>query len=94
MARVLAQVFLETCENSFGLFLVVITLLFGAYIVHNAIYNRYFHPLSKFPGPFLGTITQFYLVYVIASVPTYGLELHRKYGAAISFPLSTRKVTN
>lgn len=94
MAQVLAHGFLETCEKSFGLFLGGITLAFGAYIVYNAIYNRYFHPLSKFPGPFLGSITQFYLVYVIASVPTFGLELHRKYGNAILYPPCTTTITN
>ena len=52
----------------------------GTYFVWKAVYNRYFHPLSGFPGPVLGSITDFYLVYIIASVPTFGLELHKKYG--------------
>ncbi len=53
---------------------------FFTYVFSTAIYNRYFHPLAKFPGPFLGSLTSWYLVHVICSVPTYGLELHKKYG--------------
>lgn len=51
-----------------------------AYILYVGIYNRYFHPLAKFPGPLLGSMTDWYLVYIICSVPTFGLELHKKYG--------------
>lgn len=50
------------------------------FIVSKGFYNRYFHPLRHFPGPFWGGITDFYLVYMIASVPTFGLDLHKKYG--------------
>ncbi|KAI2610041.1 cytochrome P450 monooxygenase [Hypoxylon fragiforme] len=53
------------------------------YVFSTAIYNRYFHPLAKFPGPFLGSLTSWYLVHVICSVPTYGLELHKKYGPIV-----------
>ncbi|OTB02431.1 hypothetical protein M426DRAFT_13577 [Hypoxylon sp. CI-4A] len=53
------------------------------YIPSVCVYNRYFHPLAGFPGPFLGSLTEWYLVYVICSVPTFGLELHKKYGPII-----------
>ena len=45
------------------------------------IYNRYFHALSKYPGPFWGSVTDFYKFYMITSVPTLGLELHKKHGS-------------
>lgn len=48
-----------------------------------AIRRRYFHPLSRFPGPFWGSLTDWYLVWVIKSVPTYGLDLHKKYGPIV-----------
>lgn len=50
------------------------------FVISKGFYNRYFHPLRNFPGPFWGGITDFYLVYMIASVPTFGLDLHKKYG--------------
>ncbi|KAI5921322.1 cytochrome P450 [Camillea tinctor] len=53
------------------------------YFVVLGVYNHFFHPLAKFPGPFLGSITDWYLVYVICSVPTLGLELHKKYGPIV-----------
>lgn len=53
------------------------------YAIGKGIYNKFFHPLANFPGPFLGGFTEWYLVYVICSVPTFGLELHKKYGKAI-----------
>ena len=53
-------------------------------ILLQALYNHYFHTLSTIPGPFWGSITQFYLVRVIASVPMLGLELHKKHGMTLS----------
>ena len=50
------------------------------YTVGICVYNKYFHPLARYPGPFLGALTGWYLVYVIGSVPTFGHELHKKYG--------------
>lgn len=44
------------------------------------IQNRYFHPLSKFPGPFWASVTDLYLVFFIPSVPIFGLKLHKKHG--------------
>lgn len=60
------------------LYVLAVALLL--YTVGKCIYNKFFHPLAKFPGPFLGGFTDWYLVYVICSVPTFGLELHKKYG--------------
>lgn len=64
-------------------------------LVTKGIYNRYCHPLSKFPGPFWGSCTDLYLVFIIGSIPTYGYELHEKYGTIsnekknISSPLTS-----
>ncbi|OTA55118.1 cytochrome P450 monooxygenase [Hypoxylon sp. EC38] len=54
-----------------------------AYVLSTGVYNKFFHPLAKFPGPFMGAMTEWYLVYVICSVPTFGLELHKKYGPIV-----------
>ena len=55
-------------------------------LITKGVYNRHFHPLSKFPGPFWGSVTDLYLVYMITSVPTFGLELHKKHGSFRSIP--------
>ena len=56
--------------------LIVIFLL----LLSRAIYNRYFHPLSVYPGPFWASITDFNKFYTINSIPTSGLHLHKKHG--------------
>lgn len=50
------------------------------FIVSKTAYNLYFHPLAKIPGPWLGRATEWYLFFVICSIPTLGHELHKKYG--------------
>ncbi len=62
-----------------GLLLCMISLLF------KGVYNRYFHPLAGYPGPFWATVTDFYKFYTINSIPTLGLKLHDTYGP---FPTS------
>ena len=51
-------------------------------IVANAIYNRYFHPLHKFPGPFWGSVTDLYNTYLLSTrqVHVKQLRLHEQYG--------------
>ena len=59
--------------------ILVLVLCFAAFIIRG-VYNRYFHPLHRFPGPFWGSVTDFYKFYMITTVPTFGLQLHKKYG--------------
>jgi len=58
-----------------------ISVLFGI-LVLQIIYNRYFHPLRNFPGPFWGSVTDFYKLFVVAKMDahTRGVEMHKKYG--------------
>ena len=60
------------------LFLAVIALT--VCVVYKAVFNRYFHPLARYPGPFWGGVTDFYKFYAINSIPTEGLRLHEKHG--------------
>lgn len=53
-----------------------------AFILLRGFYNRYLHPLRGFPGPFWGSVTDFYKLFIVSKMDahTRGLELHKKYG--------------
>ena len=46
------------------------------------IYDRYFHPLQDFPGPFWGSVTDLSKLSALSTsdITAVSLELHRKYG--------------
>ena len=54
------------------------------------LYNRYFHPLRKFPGPFWGSVTDFYKLFIISKMDahTRGVEMHKKYGRYRDFQIT------
>lgn len=56
--------------------------LFLAHLCYTIISRRWFSPLSKFPGPFWGSITDLYSAYINFSGKLYLVQydLHRKYG--------------
>ncbi|KAJ9662012.1 hypothetical protein H2201_006301 [Coniosporium apollinis] len=64
-------------------------LAFSAYIafriVYQIVYYRFFHPLSKFPGPFWGSVTRLWVAYHNVKEDECELEyaLHKKYGPVI-----------
>ncbi|KAL2110426.1 hypothetical protein VUR80DRAFT_8124 [Thermomyces stellatus] len=66
-----------------------LALLVPAYLAWSALYQvvyyRFFHPLSKFPGPFWGSITRLWITYhnVKEDECQTFRELHRKYGPVI-----------
>ena len=64
----------------------VVGLLF--YSLVRVIYNVYFHPLSRFPGPRGAACTRWWLAYMElgrgVSLSTLRTGLHQKYG---TFPL-------
>ena len=72
-----------------GIFITAVGLLFYALV--RVIYNVYFHPLSRFPGPRGAACTRWWLAYMElgmgVSLSTLREELHKKYG---TFPLATR----
>ena len=73
-----------------ALLLAVLALYLGAV----AVYNLYFHPLAKFPGPKLAAATGWYEFYhdiVHRGMFIWKLdELHKKYGTLIVFAASAR----
>jgi hypothetical protein len=54
------------------------------YTLVRIIYNAYFHPLSRFPGPRGAACTRLWLAYMEVgkgiSLSTLRAELHQKYG--------------
>lgn len=66
--------------------LAIAGLVFGvstAYII----YQLYFHPLARYPGPLLGKLTQWYDVYhaYIGDKHVLFYHLHQKYGPVVRF---------
>ena len=57
---------------------------FGWKVLYQIVYYRFFHPLSKFPGPFWGSITRLWITYhnVKEDEPQTFRELHKKHGKA------------
>jgi hypothetical protein len=62
--------------------------LFGtvaAWLATLVLYRRFFHPIARIPGPFLASITHFYIVYynLFSGKSQFYLQvekLHDKYG--------------
>jgi hypothetical protein len=52
------------------------------FVAYRYIYNTYFHPLSKFPGPFWGRMTRLWLAYhnIRSTEVEAEYKLHKKYG--------------
>ncbi len=63
----------------FFLYIVVPSLCI---FVARGVYNRYYHPLRDFPGPFWSSFTDLYKLFVLScsDVSSLGLELHKRYG--------------
>ncbi|KAJ9641648.1 hypothetical protein H2204_002710 [Knufia peltigerae] len=64
-----------------------LVLLGVATILAKIIYNTWFHPLSKFPGPFLASQTDLWRVYQLTTrhMPETLLQLHEKYGPVVRY---------
>nr|AAS88583.1 PAH-inducible cytochrome P450 monooxygenase PC-PAH 5 [Phanerodontia chrysosporium] len=62
-------------------------LAFAAYVVANIIYNLYFHPLAKFPGPRAAAASRWWKAYVEVykgeSIVDRLFELHAEYGDVV-----------
>ena len=49
------------------------------------LYMRYFHPLSKYPGPFVASLTHLWKAYTMyqGQMEHVILDLHRKHGSIV-----------
>jgi hypothetical protein len=55
---------------------------FLVYYVTSVIYTRYFHSLSAFPGPFFGSISNFWKLWILSTTESHtrALDYHKTYG--------------
>ena len=65
--------------------LTISLILFVLYGIYRAIYNRYFHPLRQFPGPFWASVSDFFKLWILHTkqAHTLGLQYHEKYGPVV-----------
>lgn len=63
----------------------IVLVGFGLYLVAYVVYQRYFHPLAKYPGPFLASLTNFWKAYEVGTLafPTRLCAVHEKYGSVV-----------
>lgn len=62
-----------------------ITTLSTAVVLIYIVYMRFLHPLSKYPGPLLATLTNGYKAYYVYNLRLHEklLELHMQYGPVV-----------
>lgn len=72
-------------QNHLTLVLETFAGIWFAHLLGVAIYNRYFHPLKDFPGPFWASITSLWLYRAVslAQHDDYQLPIHKKYGPMV-----------
>ena len=58
----------------------------ASFILYRAVYNRYLHPLRRFPGPFCASVSDLYNTYIFGTRKGHLklLELHERYGANVA----------
>lgn len=82
MSVLLSNLCYRLCNMLFSIspsaLLAIVSLFLLAYIV----YQRHFHPLSRFPGPYLASLTNFYRFHheLRGDLPTVLHSAHQKYG--------------
>lgn len=70
---------------SLSLVLRTVFLAWAVYFVLGCVYNRYFHPLRHFPGPFWASVSNFWKLYIVSTKESHtrGIKYHEKYGPVI-----------
>ncbi|KPI37255.1 Pisatin demethylase [Cyphellophora attinorum] len=59
----------------------LLSVAFCSYVVIWVVYTRFFHPLSKFPGPFLASVTDWWYFFSLRLkfIDNHRYTLHRRY---------------
>jgi hypothetical protein len=88
MASLLRQVIANPIPWASVLLLIVLI----GYIV----YQRYLHPLARFPGPFLASLTDLWQAHQFMTLqqPYYLTKLHEKYGPIVRYGPDKLSVTD
>jgi cytochrome P450 len=75
---------------------VIIGGLCGAVLALYITYQLFFHPLSRYPGPLLGRLTQWYDVYhaYVGDKHILFQRLHQKYGTVVRFSPSSLSIND
>ncbi|KAF2816326.1 flavonoid 3',5'-hydroxylase [Mytilinidion resinicola] len=70
---------------TFGKFFLAFCAYLAFKALHQIVYYRFFHPLSKFPGPFWASVTRLWVAYhnVKEDERLLEYELHKRYGPVI-----------
>ena len=81
-----------TLRDTLRLFGTVLLPATALWLLATLVYRRYFHPLSKIPGPFLGSVSELYYFYwqYVRNGSLY-LQLGRlteKYGKYFATPVT------
>jgi hypothetical protein len=65
----------------------IISMCLSLFIIVYIVYQRWFHPLAKFPGPFLASLTDLWQVFEMLSLKQpYNLtDLHERYGQFVRY---------
>lgn len=63
----------------------LVALIGTSYLLIYVVYQRYFHPLAKYPGPFVASITNFFKLYHHSRIqlPQTIQALHERYGPVV-----------
>lgn len=87
---------LEQLLPSAGKALPAVGVFFILVIIGYVIYHVYFHPLARFPGPFLASVTDLWQVYQFLTLrQPYNLtELHAKYGQFVRYGPDKLSITS
>ncbi|KAF2730915.1 benzoate 4-monooxygenase cytochrome P450 [Polyplosphaeria fusca] len=82
----LSAILATLADQQFAVLGLVLSLVVG-YVICNAIYNLYFHPLAGFPGPWwahVSTLHEFYYDVVQGGLYTKVIhQMHEKYGPIV-----------
>lgn len=73
----------------------LVGLILIASFVSYVVYQRFFHPLAGYPGPFLASLTDLWQVWQFLTLkqPYYLTELHEKYGEFVRYGPDKLSVT-
>ena len=66
------------------------------YFAVYVIYQRFFHPLAKYPGPFIACLTDLWQVHQFMTLkqPYHLTELHKKHGSIVRYGPDKLSVTD